>query len=85
MKLSLEEALLGFSRDVEQLDGRKVRISRSTVTQHGDVQRVVGEGMPEHNFPSNKGDLLVDYQIQMPSKLTPKQVEGFKQLFSEGA
>lgn len=54
IKLSLVEALLGFHKDVEQLDGRKVRVSRSAVTQHGDVQRILGEGMPEHKFPSNK-------------------------------
>ena len=26
--------------------------------------------MPEHNFPSSKGDLLVEFEVEMPTKVS---------------
>ena len=34
-------------------------VLRNTVTQPGYVVRIKGEGMPQHNFSSEKGDLFV--------------------------
>ncbi|EKX52149.1 hypothetical protein GUITHDRAFT_157105 [Guillardia theta CCMP2712] len=70
MRLSLREALLGFERKVSHLDGHVVTVSDSGTTQHGRVRTVRGEGMPEHNFPSSKGDLLVEFEVEMPTKVS---------------
>ena len=40
------------------------------------VRKIKGEGMPVHNFPSDKGDLYVTYKIKMPSKITD-EARGF--------
>jgi len=63
MRLSLKEALLGFEKIVPHLDGHTVKVADTGTTQHGQVRRVRGEGMPEHNFASNKGDLVVDFEV----------------------
>mmetsp|Transcript_57766 Transcript_57766/g.151983 ORF Transcript_57766/g.151983 Transcript_57766/m.151983 type:complete len:301 (-) Transcript_57766:2-904(-) len=73
MRLSLAEALLGFRRELVHLDGHRVLVQSEGTTQHGDVRRVPGEGMPEHNFASNRGDLLVDMEVQLPAALTERQ------------
>lgn len=65
VRLSLKEALLGFERSVHHLDGHTVQIADTGTTQHGQVRRIRGEGMPEHNFASNKGDLVVDFEVPL--------------------
>lgn len=41
----------------------------------GEVIRIEGEGMPQHNFPSQKGDLFVTITVVMPTSLSNKQKE----------
>lgn len=43
--LSVQEALLGFERNVTTLDGRTVGISRTGTTQPGEVEVIEGEGV----------------------------------------
>jgi DnaJ-class molecular chaperone len=39
--------------------------------------------MPEHNFASNRGDLLVQFEVQMPKTLTPEQKKVLGQVLSK--
>jgi DnaJ-class molecular chaperone len=73
MHLSLHEALLGFKRAIRHLDGRDVVVEHSGVTQPFEVRRVAGEGMPQHNFPSQKGTLHVKYIVDLPKVLNDEQ------------
>lgn len=43
--LNVEEALLGFERNITTLDGRSVGISRTGTTQPGEVEVIEGEGV----------------------------------------
>lgn len=36
----------------------------------GFVQTIHEEGMPEHDHPSSHGDLYVEYNVVLPSKLS---------------
>jgi len=81
--LSLEEALLGFQKVVKHLDGEQVVIQRDKVTQPGFVDVIPGKGMPRFNFPSEKGNLYVEYSVYFPTQLTPEQKELAKQLFAK--
>ncbi|EPY18655.1 molecular chaperone DnaJ [Strigomonas culicis] len=65
VRLTLREALVGFEREIPHLDGHVVELAREGVTQHGQEQRLRGEGMPKHNVPSEKGDLIVTYVVEM--------------------
>jgi DnaJ-class molecular chaperone with C-terminal Zn finger domain len=80
LKLTLREALLGYSKQVSHLDGHVVQIDYTGVTQPNFVRTVQGEGMPHHDMPSNRGDLFITFLVSLPSKLTPEQEELVKQL-----
>ncbi|KAH8921763.1 DnaJ-domain-containing protein [Atractiella rhizophila] len=75
--LSLDEALLGFSRNITHLDGHEILLRRTEVTQPGFVQIVHGEGMPVHHTmeahaSASHGDLFVEYSIVLPQKVEGK-------------
>jgi len=44
------------------------------------VERIPGEGMPVHNFSSEKGALFVKFTIDFPKQLTREQEEGVRKL-----
>lgn len=66
--LSLTEALIGFKFSVEHMDGRTLVIS----SQHGDIIRpgsrkvVLGEGMPIKGMPTERGRLIVEFEVDFP-------------------
>ncbi|KAI8930385.1 hypothetical protein BC831DRAFT_440338 [Entophlyctis helioformis] len=78
--VSLKEALLGFKKTFKHLDGKETAISRKAVTQPGFVQTVKGQGMPRHGFPSERGDLFVEYAVVFPPTLTAAQKKLIEQL-----
>eukprot|EP00462_Mataza_sp_D1_P011072 CAMPEP_0175152538 /NCGR_PEP_ID=MMETSP0087-20121206/19174_1 /TAXON_ID=136419 /ORGANISM="Unknown Unknown, Strain D1" /LENGTH=347 /DNA_ID=CAMNT_0016438991 /DNA_START=93 /DNA_END=1136 /DNA_ORIENTATION=+ len=81
MTITLKQALLGFTKTIEHLDGHTVEITKDTVTQHGSFHKVPGEGMPQHEFPSNKGTLVVKFEVMLPPKLTEDQSKLIGSLF----
>lgn len=71
VKITLSEALLGFSRVlVTHLDGRGVRVSSPPGKIIKPDQTIVlrGEGMPIHKHPDAKGDLYVVLSLEMPDE-----------------
>ena len=81
LTLSLSEALLGFVKTIVHMDGHDLEVHEDDPVQYGQVKRVKGEGMPVHHVPSEKGDLLITYEIEMPSMLTGDQRTKIEQLF----
>jgi DnaJ-related protein SCJ1 len=75
VEITLKEALLGFKMEFEHLDGHKVSLVRENgkITQPGEVQKIVDEGMPKYGMPSENGDLLVTYRIKNPEILDDGQ------------
>jgi len=78
--ITLLESLLGFQLTIPHLDGHNVNIHRSEITTPGFVLTIRGEGMPLHTFPSQAGDLFVEFSIIFPKKLTHEQKEGLKKI-----
>lgn len=78
--ITLLESLVGFNHHILHLDGHHVPISSKTVTQHGDVQRIVKEGMPYHGSSTMKGDLFVKYEVSFPKQLTQEQKNGLEKI-----
>lgn len=71
VKITLSEALLGFSRIlITHLDGRGIKVS----SPPGKILRpdasivIRGEGMPIYKRPDHKGDLYVLFDIEMPDE-----------------
>jgi curved DNA-binding protein len=79
VSIDLFTALLGGEKEVETVSGRvKVKIPEGT--QNGKVLKLKGKGMPEYDDPNHHGDLLLEIQVQLPSKLTEEQKELLRKL-----
>ena len=69
--LSLSEALCGFTRVFQHLDGRTIRIESSAgqVVKPDHVKMLDKEGMPYHGNPFVKGRLFLQFKVQFPKEL----------------
>lgn len=73
-EISLKDALIGFSKNLEHISGKPININKQNVTFHNEVLRVQNKGMPIKN--SNKfGDLYIKFLIQFPKQLTDEQTK----------
>jgi len=82
-RITLLQALVGFSVSFNHLDGHVVTIERTEVTPHGFIQRVVDEGMPFHSFSSQKGNLYVTYEVTFPTYVSESQKVEFRRLLGD--
>jgi len=70
---SLKQALLGLTIDVHTLDQRKLRIPINKIISPGYTHKVIGEGMPISKSPHEKGNLIIEFDINFPNRLTEHQ------------
>lgn len=82
LKISLKDAILGMKKQVKHLDEHFTEIESNSVVQPFSVKIIKEEGMPVHNFPSQKGDLHVKFVIRLPSKINEKDKELLRKIFS---
>jgi DnaJ-class molecular chaperone len=75
LEISLSEALVGFSKSITHLDGRKVTVSSEAVSKPQSTLTLLGEGMPG-------GHLQVKLDVKFPTKLTPSQREQLASILS---
>jgi len=71
VKITLSEALLGFSRIlITHLDGRGVSVTSppGKIIKHGQTIKLRGEGMPTFKNPDQKGDMYIILELEMPDK-----------------
>jgi len=80
-ELNLKETLLGYNKKITHLDKREFYIESDKPTQPFSVRTIQGEGMPQHNFPSSKGNLHIKFNVRLPEKLNNAEKELVKQLF----
>ncbi len=71
MPVSFTQAALGSTVNVPTLDG-ETEITIKPGTQHGELFRIRGEGMPNLRG-GRRGDLIVALLLEVPTKLTTKQ------------
>lgn len=71
MELELVEALCGFQRTIETLDGRILVIGAipGEVMKPGDVKCVRNEGMPIYKNPTEKGRLVIQFSVNFPKSI----------------
>lgn len=70
--IPLENALCGFIKKIKHLDGRKLYVQENDVIKDGEIKIVPGEGMPIRGNPSQRGNLLIKYNVIFPSSLSTK-------------
>jgi DnaJ family protein A protein 2 len=71
VKITLSEALLGFSRIlVTHLDGRGVKVTSppGKIIKPGDSIVLRNEGMPVYKHPDQRGHLYVIMDVEMPDE-----------------
>ncbi|KAF2550613.1 hypothetical protein F2Q68_00037524 [Brassica cretica] len=79
-KISLAEALTGYTVNLTTLDGRTLTILITNVI-HPEYEEVVPkEGMPLQKDQTKKGNLRIKFNIKFPARLTTEQKSGFKKL-----
>lgn len=77
--IDLYTALLGGEITVDTLSG-KVKLKIKPETQNGTKVRLKEKGFPVYKQEGQFGDLYVTMQVKLPTNLTDKQKELFKQL-----
>ncbi|UIZ24707.1 hypothetical protein KXD40_007117 [Peronospora effusa] len=81
-KLSLRDALLGNGTlTVKTLDGRDVPVPLGGVVAPGTTMVIAGEGMPLQKIPTQRGNLVVEFDVQFPTSLTEAQKNLVRQAF----
>lgn len=81
IELSFKEALLGWSRTIDTIDGKKLPIARSAPTQPGQTIKYPGQGMPKQKSPHQRGELILEIKVTFPYSLTTEQKETIKNVF----
>ncbi|KAK1169479.1 hypothetical protein AOXY_G8269 [Acipenser oxyrinchus oxyrinchus] len=77
--IDLGKALIGFSVEVETLDGRLLNIPINYIVHPRYNKVVPGEGMPLSMDPTQKGDLIIQFEIHFPEKLSPERKQLIQQ------
>jgi curved DNA-binding protein len=77
--LDLYKALLGGELMVDTFDG-KVKLKVKPETQNGTKIKLKGKGFPKYKKEGQFGDLFVIFNVKMPTQLTVKEKELFKEL-----
>ena len=73
-KITLAEALSGFSFVLEQLDGRELYISnRDRVITPNQLIKIKNEGIPISNTP-HYGDLIIKFDIVFPTSIQHTEI-----------
>lgn len=68
--ITLTEALCGFQFPIKHLDGRNLVLKSAPgeVVKKDSIKAIIGEGMPIHRNPFEKGNLYVRFNIEYPAK-----------------
>lgn len=77
--LDLYTAVLGGDITLDTLGG-KIRLRVKPETQNGTRVRLKGKGFPVYKKEGHSGDLIITYAIKIPTGLTEKQKDLFRQL-----
>ncbi|WP_128331060.1 DnaJ C-terminal domain-containing protein [Apibacter sp. HY039] len=78
-EIDLYTAVLGGETTVSTLDG-KVKLKVAPGTQNDTRVRLKGKGFPVYKKEGQHGDLFVTYKVKIPTQLSDKQKDLFKQL-----
>ncbi len=78
--IPLTTAVLGGEVDVTTIAGKSLRLKIPPTTQHGQVLRLKGHGMPAVGKPDERGDLYATIGVELPRQLTPEQRTHFEAL-----
>jgi curved DNA-binding protein len=79
VNLDLYKAVLGGNITIDTFDG-KAKLKVKPETQNGTKIKLKGKGFPLYKTEGRFGDLYIVYHIKIPTNLTKKEKELFKEL-----
>lgn len=84
-QISLRDALTGFGSSVAvpTLDERTINIPIDTIIKPGTKRRIKGEGLPLPKMRNLRADMLVDFEVVFPAKLSASNVDLLKNALPE--
>ena len=77
--LDLYTSILGGEITIDTFSG-KVKLKIAPETLNGTKVKLKGKGFPKYKKENQFGDLIITYQIKMPTKLTDKEKSLFEEL-----
>jgi DnaJ family protein B protein 4 len=80
IELDLKEALTGWRRTVQTIDGKQLNVGGGGPTGPTWIERFPSLGMPKSKKPSDRGDFIVGVKIKFPTSLTSAQKEKLKEI-----
>jgi DnaJ family protein A protein 2 len=71
MDIGLTEALCGFKIPLQQLDKRELLITNAPgkIIEPGCTRCIIGEGMPTHRNPFERGNLFIKFNVRFPADI----------------
>lgn len=73
LEISLKDALTGWKKTIETIDGKQISVSGAVPTQPGAEIRYPDQGMPKSKKVGERGDMIVEIKVRFPSSLTLEQ------------
>jgi curved DNA-binding protein len=79
VQIDLYTAVLGGDITIDTMDG-KVKLNVKLETQNGTKIRLKGKGFPVYKKDGQFGDLIITYNVKIPTNLSEEQRKLFEQL-----
>jgi curved DNA-binding protein len=73
-------AILGGELTIETFDAKKVKLKINAETQNGSKVKLKGKGFPIYKRENEFGDLLVTFNVKIPTNLSSEEKELFTKL-----
>ena len=73
VEITLKEALCGWRRTVQTIDGKLLSIESAGPTRTKWDERFPDLGMPRSRKPQQRGDFVISFTIKQPKALSKEQ------------
>lgn len=82
-ELSVIDALCGTNFIITHLDGSKIIVKTDKVINPHKKYYIRNVGLPCYKNPTQKGDMIIEFNIIYPDKLDSKKIKKLKDLFPD--